>query len=48
MGTGDAVICADDILGKSTWHSCLIVQIKTRCCVFGATSPDIVSKIFQE
>ena len=48
MGTGDAVLFADGKLGISTWHSYIIVQIATHCCVFGATSPGIVSRILQE
>ena len=48
MGTGDSVLCADEKLGISTWHGCLIVQIKTQCCEFGAPSPVIVSRILRE
>ena len=40
--------CVDGKLGVSTWHSCLIVHIATKCCVFGATSTGIVSKILRE
>ena len=48
MGTVDAVLFAYGQLVISTSHSFLIVQISTQCCVFGATSPGIVTKILRE